>query len=45
MMRSKDFSFDFAENISKFMILRKDIGKVRSFCKFCRISLKSKDRV
>ena len=39
MMRSKDFSFSFAENVGKFMILRRDIGKVRSFCKFCRISL------
>ena len=39
MMRSKDFSFSFAENISKFMILGRDIGKIRSFCKFCRISL------
>jgi len=39
MMRSKDFSFIFAENVSKFMILRKDIGKVRSFCKFCGVSL------
>ena len=38
-MRSENFSFGFAENISKFMILRRDIGKVRSFCKFCRISL------
>ena len=39
MIRSKEFSFSFAENIGKFMILRRDIGKVRSFCKFCRISL------
>ena len=39
MMRSKDFSFSFAENISKFMILGRNIGKIRSFCKFCRISL------
>jgi len=39
MMRSKDFSFSFAENIGKFMILRRDIGKVRSFCKFCGVSL------
>ena len=39
MMRSKDFSFIFAENVSKFMILRKDIGKIRSFCKFCGVSL------
>jgi len=39
MMRNEDFSFSFAENVSKFMILERDIGKVRSFCKFCRISL------
>jgi len=39
MMRSKDFSFSFAENISKFMILGGNIRKVRSFCKFCRFSL------
>jgi len=38
-MRSENFSFSFAENISEFMILRRDIGKVRSFCKFCRVSL------
>ena len=40
MMRSKDFSFGFAENVSEFMILGRDIGKVRSFCKFCGVSLK-----
>ncbi len=39
MMRSEDFSFSFAENISEFVILRKNIGKTRSFYKFCRISL------
>jgi len=39
MMRNKDFSLSFAENIGKFMILRRDIGKVRSFCKFCGVSL------
>jgi len=38
-MRSKNFSFSFSENVSKFMILRRDIGKVRSFYKFCGISL------
>jgi len=38
-MKSKNFSFSFAENISKFMILRRDIGKIRSFYKFCGISL------
>ena len=39
MMRSKNFSFSFAENIGKFMILRRDIGEIRSFCKFCGVSL------
>jgi len=39
MMRSEDFSFSFAENISKFIIFRRDIGKVRSLCKACRVSL------
>jgi len=38
-MRSKDFSFGFTENISEFMIFGKDIGKVRSFCKFCGVDL------
>ena len=39
IMRSEDFSFSFAENVSEFIILRRDIGKIRSFCKFCGISL------
>ena len=39
MMRSENFSFSFAENISEFMILRRDIGEIRSFYKFCRVSL------
>ena len=38
-MRSKNFSFSFAENVSKFIILGRDIGEIRSFCKFCGISL------
>ena len=38
-MRRENFSFSFAENISKFMILRRNIGQIRSFCKFCRVSL------
>ena len=39
MMRSKNFSFGFAKNISKFIILRRDIGKVRRLCKFCKVGL------
>jgi len=35
-IKSKDFSFSFTEDISKFVILRKDIGRdigrVRDFC-------------
>ena len=39
MMRRKNFSFSFAENIGEFMILRRDIREIRSFCKFYRVSL------
>jgi len=39
MMRSENFSFSFVENVGKFMILGRDIEKIRSFCKFCGISL------
>ena len=39
MMRRESFSFSFAKNISKFMILGRDIGQIRSFCKFCGVSL------
>jgi len=38
-MRRESFSFSFVENIGKFMILRGDIGEIRSFCKFCRVIL------
>jgi len=38
-MRDKDFSFGFTENIGEFVILRRDIGKIRRLHKFCRISL------
>jgi len=38
-MRSEDFSFGFAENVSKFMIFEREIGEVRSLCKFCEVSL------
>jgi len=38
-MRSRDFSFGFAEKFSKFMILRRDIEKVRGLCKFCGVGL------
>jgi len=39
MMRRENFSFSFTENIGKFVILGRDIGEIRSFCKFCRVSL------
>ena len=39
MMKSEYFSFGFAENVSKFIIFRRDIGKIRSLCKFCRAGL------
>jgi len=39
MMRRENFSFSFAENVSKFVILGRDIGEIRSFCKFCGDSL------
>ena len=38
-MRRKSFSFSFAENISKFVILGGNIGQIRSFCKFCGVGL------
>jgi len=39
MMRRENFSFSFAENVGKFVILGRDIGEIRSFCKFCEVSL------
>ncbi len=39
IMRSKNFSLSFAENVSEFIILGRDIRKVRNLCKFCRVSL------
>jgi len=39
MMRRENFSFSFAENIGKFVILRRDIREIRSFCKFCGVGL------
>ena len=38
-MRRESFSFIFAKNVGKFVILRGNIGEIRSFCKFCRVSL------
>ena len=38
-MRRESFSFSFAENVGKFMILGRNVGQIRSFCKFCRVGL------
>ena len=38
-MRRESFSFSFAKNVSKFVILGRDIGEIRNFCKFCRVGL------
>ena len=39
MMRRENFSFSFAENVGKFMILGRNIREIRSFCKFCGVGL------
>ena len=39
IMKSENFSFSFPENIGKFMILGRNIGQIRSFCKFYRVDL------
>ena len=39
MMRRENFSFIFAENIGKFVILGRNIGEIRNFCKFCGVGL------
>ena len=38
-MRSENFSFSFSENVGKFVILGRNIGEIRSFCKFCGVGL------
>ena len=38
-MRRENFSFNFAENIGKFVILGRNIEEIRSFYKFCRVGL------
>ena len=47
-MRGKNISIGFTKNIGEFVILRKNIKKVRSLYKFCGVGLnvqKNKDRV
>ena len=39
MMRSESFSFSFVENVGKFVVLGRDVGQIRSFCKFCGVGL------
>ena len=38
-MKRESFSFSFAENVGKFVILGRNVGQIWSFCKFCRVSL------
>ena len=38
MMRSKNFSFSFAENIGKFMILRRDIRDIGVSASFVELA-------
>ena len=38
-MSRENFSFSFAENVGKFVILGRDIGEIRSFCKFGGVGL------
>ena len=38
-MRRENFSFCLAKNVSKFVILRRSIREIRSFCKFCEVGL------
>ena len=38
-MRRENFSFSFAENVGKFVILRRNIREIRSFYKFCKVGL------
>jgi len=38
-MRRESFSFSFAENAGKFVILGRNVREIRSFCKFCRVGL------
>jgi len=38
-MRRESFSFGFAENVDKFVILGRNIGQIRSFYKLCRVGL------
>ena len=38
-MRRENFSFCLAKNVGKFMILGRDIGEIRHFCKFCGVGL------
>jgi len=39
IIKNKNFSFGFTENVSKFMILGRNIRKIRNFCKFCRVGM------
>ena len=39
MIKGENFSFSFAENVGKFIILGRNIRKIRSFYKFYGVSL------
>jgi len=39
MIRSEGFGLGFAENVGEFIILERNIRKVRSLCKFCKVGL------
>ena len=39
MIKRESFSFCLAKNVSKFVILGRNIGEIRSFCKFCGVGL------
>ena len=39
IMKRENFSFSFAKNVGKFVILRGNVGQIRSFCKFCGVGL------
>ena len=38
-MRRESFSFSFAKNVSNFVILRRNVGQIRSFYKLCGVGL------
>jgi len=39
MIRSKNFRFGFIKDVGEFVMLRGDVGKIKSFHKMCRAYL------